>query len=159
MFQEPENQISQSKSDSVHKKTEIFQLFNRDFIFQALKYGSVGVAGITSNLALFSFLVYVVKVWYMIAGPIAGFFAMTQNFILHRKFTFKNYSTFKIRSYDGLKRYLKFFALSVFNTPLFSSLLYFQVEVLHIPKVISQLTTSVIVGFISFMISRKFIFR
>ncbi|GBD02794.1 hypothetical protein HRbin19_00063 [bacterium HR19] len=159
MFQEHDYQTEQSKSDSVHKKKEIFQLLNRDFIFQAIKYGSVGVAGITSNLALFSFLVYVAKVWYMIAGPIAGFFAMTQNFILHRKFTFKNYSKFKIRSYDGLKRYLRFFALSVFNTPFFSSLLYFQVEVLHIPKVISQLMTSVIVGFISFMISRRFIFR
>ncbi len=130
-----------------------------DFILQASKYGFIGLVGITTNLIIFSFLVYVMKLWYMVAGVFAGWFSMTQNFILHRKFTFKGYSTFKLRSGEAIKRYLQFFLLSLFNIPFFSSLLYMQVEFIHLPKVISQFNTSVLVGFISFLISRRFIFR
>jgi putative flippase GtrA len=133
-------------------------IFSKNFLLQAIRYGIVGLAGITTNLLTFSLLVYVIKVWYIIAGPIAGLVALTQNFILHRKFTFRGYSSFKIVSFSGLKRYIKFFLLSLINTPAFSSLLYFQVEILHFPKVVAQFFASVILGLFSFLISRKFIF-
>jgi len=134
------------------------KIFNREFILQAIRYGTVGVVGITTNLLIFSFLTYVLKVWYMISGPIAGFISMTQNFILHKKFTFKGYSNFRIMSLSGATRYGKFFILSLINAPAFSSLLYFQVEILNFPKVVAQLFASLIIGFFSFLISRKFIF-
>ncbi len=134
------------------------KIFNRNFILQAIRYGTVGVVGITTNLLIFSFLIYVLKVWYIISGPIAGFISMTQNFILHKKFTFRGYSNFKLLSVSGATRYTKFFILSIINIPAFSYLLYFQVEILNFPRVLSQLFASLIIGFFSFIISRKFIF-
>ncbi len=128
-------------------------------IIQGIKYGMIGVCGLTSNLLIFSFLVYILKVWYIVSGILAGWLSMTQNFILHRKFTFKGYSNFKVISLTGIKRYARFWILSLVNIPLFSSLLYTQVEFLHLPKVIAQFNASLIGGVINFIVARRFIFH
>lgn len=128
------------------------------FFKQAVKYGIVGVSGIITNLSVFSLLVYILGVWYIVAGLIAGWFSLTQNFILHRKFSFVDQAKFRLRSPEAMKRYFRFFLLSVFNAPVFSSVLYSLVEFLRIEKVIAQFITSVSLGFINFLIARKFIF-
>lgn len=139
----------------------MFKVSRDDFLIffrQAIKYGIVGFSGITTNLLIFSFLVYVIGVWYIFAGLLAGWVSMTQNFILHRKFSFVDRAKFNLKSRESLKRYFRFFLLSVFNAPAFSSLLFFLVEFVGLEKVVAQFITSVSLGLISFIISRKFIF-
>lgn len=128
-------------------------------VLQAVKYGAVGVVGIVTNLFVFSFLVYVLGVWYIPAGLFAGWLSMTQNFILHRKFSFADQAKFRLKSFESVKRYLRFFILSLVNAPAFSYLLYFFVEIVKLEKVIAQFITSVSLGLVSFLISRKFIFH
>lgn len=137
-------------------------MINREWLLvffkQAVRYGIVGFSGITTNLLIFSFLVYVIGVWYIFAGLFAGWVSMTQNFILHRKFSFVDQAKFNLKSRESLKRYFRFFLLSVFNAPAFSSLLFFLVEFVKLEKIVAQFITSVSLGLISFIISRKFIF-
>lgn len=128
------------------------------FLGQAVKYGIVGVSGITTNLLIFSLLVYIIGVWYIVAGLISGWISLTQNFILHRKFSFVDQAKFDLRSREALKRYFRFFLLSIINAPVFSSLLFFLVEFVKLEKVLAQFLTSVSLGLISFLISRRFIF-
>lgn len=135
-------------------KREIIRFFR-----QAIRYGLVGVSGLLTNLTVFSFLVYIVDVWYIPAGLFAGWVSLTQNFVLHRKFSFVDQASFSLRSSEALKRYLRFFVLSVVNAPAFSSILYFLVEFIKIEKVIAQFMTSVSLGFINFLIARRFIFH
>jgi putative flippase GtrA len=126
--------------------------------FQGIKYGITGVLGILTNLSVFSFLIYVLKVWYLIASPIAGLVSMTQNFILHRKFTFRGYSNFKIGSVEGLKRYIRFVVLSFVSGFLLTSAVYFQVDVMKFPPVLAQFNGILGIGFFNFLVARRFIY-
>lgn len=130
----------------------------KTIFFQGIKYGITGVLGILTNLAVFSFLIYVLKVWYLIASPIAGLVSMTQNFILHRKFTFRGYSNFRISSVEGLKRYIRFVVLSFVSGFLLTSAVYFQVDVMKFPPVLAQFNGILVIGFFNFLVARRFIY-
>ena len=130
----------------------------KTFFFQGIKYGITGVLGMATNLIVFSFLIYVLKVWYLIASPIAGIVSLTQNFILHRKFTFRGYSQFRIRSGEGVKRYVRFVILSVVSGVLMTSFVYVQVDVLGFPPVLAQVNGILVIGFFNFLFARRYIY-
>ena len=130
----------------------------KTFFFQGVKYGITGVLGMATNLIVFSFLIYVLKVWYLIASPIAGIVSLTQNFILHRKFTFRGYSRFRIRSGEGVKRYVRFAILSFVSGVLMTSFVYVQVDVIGFPPVFAQAMSILVVGVFNFLFARRYIY-
>jgi putative flippase GtrA len=57
--------------------------------FQLVRFSLVGASGYAVNLAVYSMLVVVLDVHYVIAAVIAFCVAVTNNFLLNRRWTFK----------------------------------------------------------------------
>ena len=75
-------------------------------INKILKFSSVGALGSITNIAIFSSLIFL-DVNYNIASIIAFIFAVTQNYTLNKRWTFKDHNT-KTR-----KKFVKYFILNL----------------------------------------------
>ncbi len=75
-------------------------------IKKLLKFASVGAIGSVSNISIFSFLVYL-DINYNIASVVAFLFAVTQNYTLNKKWTFKDHNT------QTKQKFLKYFILNL----------------------------------------------
>ncbi len=75
-------------------------------IKKLMKFASVGVLGSVSNISIFSFLVYF-DINYNIASVVAFLFAVTQNYILNKKWTFKDHNT------KTKQKFIKYFILNL----------------------------------------------
>ena len=77
-------------------------------ISKILKFSSVGALGSVTNIAIFSSLVFL-DFHYNIASVLAFFVAVTQNYMLNKKWTFKDHNT-KTR-----KKFPKYLILNFFS--------------------------------------------
>ena len=75
-------------------------------IKKLLKFASVGAIGSVSNISIFSFLVYL-DINYNIASVVAFLFAVTQNYTLNKKWTFKDHNT------QTKQKFVKYFILNL----------------------------------------------
>ena len=71
-----------------------------------MKFASVGALGSVSNISIFSLLVYL-DINYNIASVIAFLFAVTQNYMLNKKWTFKDHNT------QTKQKFIKYFILNL----------------------------------------------
>ena len=79
------------------------------FMAQTIKYFLVGGIGVGVNLGLLYVLTDFLGIWYILSQGIAIAVSITNNFFLHRYWTFKN----EIVEPKTLERYIKFFIVSV----------------------------------------------
>jgi len=70
-----------------------------------VKFGSVGALGSVTNIIIFSSLTFL-NVNYNIAATIAFLVAVTQNYLLNKKWTFKEHNT------KTKKKFIKYFILN-----------------------------------------------
>jgi len=75
-------------------------------INKILKFSSVGALGSVTNIAIFSSLVFL-DVNYNIASIIAFIFAVTQNYTLNKRWTFKDHNT------QTKQKFVKYFILNL----------------------------------------------
>ena len=79
------------------------------FMAQTIKYFLVGGIGVGVNLGLLYVLTDFFGVWYILSQGIAIAISITNNFFLHRYWTFKD----EISEPKTVERYVKFFIVSV----------------------------------------------
>jgi putative flippase GtrA len=77
-------------------------------INKILKFSSVGALGSVTNITIFSTLVFL-SVNYNIASVVAFLFAVTQNYTLNKKWTFKDHNT------KTKQKFIKYFILNFFS--------------------------------------------
>jgi len=70
-----------------------------------VKFGSVGALGSVTNIIIFSSLTFL-NINYNIAATIAFLVAVTQNYLLNKKWTFKEHNT------KTKKKFIKYFILN-----------------------------------------------
>ncbi len=75
-------------------------------INKILKFSSVGALGSVTNIAIFSALIFL-DVNYNIASIVAFVFAVTQNYTLNKKWTFKDHNT------QTKQKFVKYFILNL----------------------------------------------
>jgi len=74
-------------------------------ISKILKFSSVGALGSVTNISIFSMLVFL-DIHYNLASVIAFMFAVTQNYTLNKKWTFKDHNT------KTKQKFVKYFILN-----------------------------------------------
>jgi len=94
------------------------------FVSQTIKYFLVGGIGVGVNLGLLYALTDFLGMWYILSQGIAIAVSITNNFFLHRYWTFKN----EIEEPKTLERYIKFFIVSVVGMGIQLGLTYALVE-------------------------------
>ena len=94
------------------------------FMAQTIKYFLVGGIGVAINLGLLYILTDFLGIWYILSQGIAIAVSITNNFFLHRYWTFKN----EIAEPKTVQRYIKFFIVSVVGMSIQLGLTFILVE-------------------------------
>jgi dolichol-phosphate mannosyltransferase len=114
-------------------------------IFQFFKFGVVGAIGTVINLiVLYSFTEYL-GIYYMISAIAAFVVAATSNFIFNKIWTFR-----EVLAESIIKKYVKFFIVSVIALVVNLLLLYTFTEFLGLYYIISQIIAIIITFLINF---------
>lgn len=74
-------------------------------VSKIVKFGSVGALGTVTNIAVFSSLTFL-SIHYNVASTSAFLVAVTQNYLLNKKWTFKEHNT------KTKKKFIKYFILN-----------------------------------------------
>jgi putative flippase GtrA len=113
-------------------------------INKILKFSSVGALGSVTNITIFSTLVFL-NIHYNIASVIAFMFAVTQNYTLNKKWTFKDHNT------KTKQKFIKYFILnfsSFFINLAVLNLIVINFDDTNITKIIGQVAgIAVAMGF------------
>jgi len=75
-------------------------------ISKILKFSSVGALGSITNISIFSLLIFL-DIHYNFASIIAFMFAVTQNYLLNKHWTFKDHNT------KTKRKFIKYFILNL----------------------------------------------
>ncbi len=101
---------------------------------QLIQFGLVGGLGFVINLAVFAFCLHVVMIDYRAAYVVAWLVAVSNNFLLNRRWTFNAHA----RSGQIHFQALRFFLVSLVAAGVGLLLLMLQVEVIGVSKVPAQ---------------------
>lgn len=136
----------------------LFNLFcyKKPNLSQLIKFCIVGGIGTIINLGILYILVEFFNVWYIFSAIFAFIISLTNNFILNKFWTFKNYLKQK---FILTIQYLKFFIVSVFALGINLIFLYIFVEYFHLWYIFSQFLSIVIAMLINFVGNKFWIFK
>ena len=113
-------------------------------INKILKFSSVGALGSITNITIFSSLVFL-NVHYNVASVVAFLFAVTQNYTLNKKWTFKDHNT------KTKQKFIKYFILnfsSFFINLAVLNLIVMNFDDTNVVKIIGQIAgIAVAMGF------------
>ena len=121
---------------------------------QFSKFAVAGAIFAIFNIAVLYILTDLFGIYYIASSIIAFFLGSTGNFLLNKKWTFKE----KIRHEDFLKKYTK--AMTVNISSLFITLLLLALltEALGLYYLISQTIAMVVAFFVNFIGNKKLVF-
>ena len=125
------------------------------FVSQTIKYFLVGGIGIGVNLGLLYVLTDFLGIWYILSQGIAIAISITNNFFLHRYWTFKN----EIVEPKTLERYTKFFIVSVTGMGIQLGLTFMLVENYALYYLYAAILSIVAVGAFNYLLNRKWTFE
>ena len=125
------------------------------FVSQTIKYFLVGGIGVGVNLGLLYVLTDFLGIWYILSQGIAIAIAITNNFFLHRYWTFKN----EIVEPKTLERYTKFFIVSVIGMGIQLGLTFMLVENYALYYLYAAILSIVAVGAFNYLLNRKWTFE
>jgi len=129
----------------------------RIFKSQFVGFAIVGALGTITNLIIFFIFVDVIKFNPIIISIIAFLIAVTQNYILNHKWTFKNRVADKKLSFE---KYIKFIMASLLGLAVNLLVLKLILRYYDLPlKVIAQ-ATGILAGMtVNFVISKFYVFK
>lgn len=125
--------------------------FTKHLIVRYLISGGTSAA---INLGLLSLLYYVYNIYYLYAAIIASVIAFFVSLILHKFWTFEDYSRDNVHIQAG-----KYMMTSLFGLLLNTLFLYILVDHLHLFVYLGQIVSGGLVACITFFISRGFVFK
>ena len=133
------------------KKKSKFSLF----VAQTVKYFLVGGIGVGVNLGLLYILTDFLGIWYILSQGIAIAISITNNFFLHRYWTFKN----EIIEPKTLERYVKFFIVSVIGMTIQLVLTFGLVENYGLYYLSAAVLSIIVASAFNYLVNRKWTFE
>lgn len=125
----------------------------RPFIKQFIKFGLVGVMNTMIDYTIYAALFYVVHVHYLLANIISFSVAVSNSYILNRRWTFRSdHPAWRTEA-------AKFIVVNIIGLGLSEILLFLQVDHLHISKLLAKLFAIVVVLFWNYVGTRFWAFR
>ncbi|MCI9560831.1 MAG: GtrA family protein [Lachnospiraceae bacterium] len=121
-----------------------------------LSYGFFGILSTAINIALYSFLVHVVKLDFLISNGLAWTGAFLFAYYTNSKFVF-GYKPFT--SSKSLTRFIKFLQGRIFTGFLDMFLMWFMVKKLFLNDTSSKIVVNILVILLNYIISKLFIFK
>ena len=125
------------------------------FMAQTIKYFLVGGIGVGVNLGLLYVLTDFLGIWYILSQCIAIAVSITNNFFLHRYWTFKN----EIVEPKTLERYIKFFIVSVVGMCIQLGLTFVLVENFGIYYLYAAVLSIIAASAFNYLLNRKWTFE
>ena len=125
------------------------------FMAQTIKYFLVGGIGVGVNLGLLYILTDFLGIWYILSQGIAIAVSITNNFFLHRYWTFKN----EIVEPKTLERYIKFFIVSVVGMCIQLGLTFVLVENFGIYYLYAAVLSIIAASAFNYLLNRKWTFE
>ena len=133
------------------KKKSKFSLF----VAQTIKYFLVGGIGVGVNLGLLYGLTDFLGMWYILSQGIAIAISITNNFFLHRYWTFKN----EIVEPKTLERYIKFFIVSIIGMGIQLGLTFILVENYAMYYLSAAVLSIIVASAFNYLVNRKWTFE
>jgi len=128
----------------------IKQIFNK--FRNIILYGIIGSFSAIIDFIIFYTLVNILGVFYLVSNIISVSIGIVISFILN-----KNYN-FKVRD-RILKRFFIFISIGLSGMLLSSTLLYLFVDILYFDKIISKISSIVLVVSIQFLLNKIITFK
>ena len=125
------------------------------FMAQTIKYFLVGGIGVGVNLGLLYVLTDFLGIWYILSQGMAIAVSITNNFFLHRYWTFKN----EIVEPKTLERYIKFFIVSVVGMCIQLGLTFVLVENFGIYYLYAAVLSIIAASAFNYLLNRKWTFE
>jgi putative flippase GtrA len=123
---------------------------------QFVRFALVGSSGVLTNLAVYSGLIYLLFVHYLIAASISFVTAMSGNFILNLRWTFKTHG----RGFKAIRdQYLKYAMVTLVSYGINILVLWILVDFWHWHKVLAQLTAIFMTTLSNFLGSKLWAFK
>jgi len=131
---------------------EIFesQLWQKSKNF--IKYCIIGVSGATLDFLLYTFLINVFSIHYLIANVISTVLGITNNFFLNAFFNFKV-------SDNLIKRFISFFSIGIFGMIISEFLLYLLIDKYSTNEIIAKIITIFVITIIQFSLNKLITFK
>ena len=144
-------QIKRDMTIEDEKEKSKFSLF----MAQTIKYFLVGGIGVGINLGLLYILTDFLGIWYILSQGIAIAISITNNFFLHRYWTFKN----EISEPKTLERYIKFFIVSVVGMAIQLGLTFMLVENFAMYYLFAAVLSIIAASAFNYLLNRKWTFE
>lgn len=131
-------------------KKHILNIFGK---FRSLiLYGIIGSFSAAIDFAVYSFLVSICDMNYLISNCISVFTGISTSFHLNRKYNFK------VKDHVR-RRFMVFLAVGLSGLLLSDLILYFCIDLMHMDKYISKLLSIVLVVFFQFIANSNLTFK
>lgn len=131
-------------------KKHILNIFGK---FRSLiLYGIIGSFSAAIDFAVYSFLVSICDMNYLISNCISVFTGISTSFHLNRKYNFK------VKDHVR-RRFMVFLAVGLSGLLLSDLILYFCIDLMHMDKYISKLLSIVLVVFFQFLANSNLTFK
>lgn len=123
---------------------------------QFLRFALVGSSGILVNLAIYTGAIYLLDMYYLLAASLSFLIAMTNNFVLNLRWTFKTHNQ-GLRSIG--RQYLRYFLVTLNSYVINIVILWILVDYWYWHKVLSQLIAILITTLTNFLGSKLWAFK
>ena len=120
---------------------------------QIIKYLIAGGTSTSSDILIYSLLIYFASLWYVASSVISFTIAFWISFGLQKFWTFRDKNTEKM-----MKQTYLYFFVAITNLGISTLLIYIFVDYIHIHKFISKIIANATIATESFFVYRYFIF-
>jgi len=120
---------------------------------QIIKYLIAGGTSTSSDILIYSLLVYFAGLWYVASSIISFIIAFWISFGLQKFWTFRDKNTEKM-----MKQTYLYFFVAITNLGISTLLIYIFVDYIHIHKFLSKIIANAAIATESFFVYRYFIF-
>jgi putative flippase GtrA len=146
---------------------EYSEKLNRDYIIkslttsghtgnQFLRFALVGGSGVFVNLGVYSGSIYLLDFYYLWAATLSFLVAMTTNFLLNLRWTFKTHRL-GIRAIGD--QYMRYAMVTLVSYGINIAVLWFLVDLYHWHKIVAQLIAIGVTTMSNFLGSKLWAFK
>ncbi len=123
---------------------------------QFIRFALVGGSGVFVNLAVYSASIYLLHFHYLLAATISFLVAMTNNFILNLRWTFKTHD----RGFKAIRdQYLRYAMVTLVSYGINIAVLWMLVDLWFFHKILAQLVAIFITTLSNFLGSKLWAFK
>jgi putative flippase GtrA len=123
---------------------------------QFIRFALVGSSGVLVNLGVYSGSIYLLQVHYLLAATFSFLVAMSSNFFLNLRWTFKTHG-------NGIKaigdQYLRYALVTLVSYGINMAVLWILVDLHHWHKILAQLAAIGVTTLSNFMGSKLWAFK